>query len=213
MIKLSTVVTAMLLAACASGDKGRAPSPALVPLEKVTPPALPEVRYATRHNFTGTQVYALPRVWLHPDTARALSRVQADLARQGLGLKIWDAYRPLSAQWKMWNLIRDERYVANPAKNKGRHTRGTAVDVTLIDKSGRELPMPSDFDDFSERAHRDYKGGTAEERENRRQLEEVMHRHGFTGYPSEWWHFDLKGWEQYPPLDISIEKLAAKPRR
>jgi D-alanyl-D-alanine dipeptidase len=180
----------------------------LVPLESVKPPCLAEVRYATRHNFTGRVLYPLPRVFLHRDTARLLAGVQRDLQKRGLGLKVWDAYRPLSVQRKMWNLIRDERYVSNPAKNKGRHTRGTAVDVTLIDKLGRELPMPSDFDDFSERAHRDYRGGTAEQRRNRKLLEDVMRKHGFIGYPTEWWHFDLEDWEKYPPLDIPIEELA-----
>ena len=185
-----------------------APSADVVPLETVHPPCLPEVRYATRHNFTGTALYPTPRVFLHRDTARALARVQRDLQKRGLGLKVWDAYRPLAVQWKMWKLIRDERYVSNPAKNRGRHTRGTAVDVTLIDKLGRELPMPSDFDDFSARAHRDYRGGTAEQRRNRKTLEEAMTKHGFTGYPTEWWHFDLKGWEKYPVLDISPGQLA-----
>jgi D-alanyl-D-alanine dipeptidase len=180
----------------------------LVPLESVKPPCLAEVRYATRHNFTGRVLYPLPRVFLHRDTARSLAGVQRDLQKRGLGLKVWDAYRPLSVQRKMWNLIRDERYVSNPAKNKGRHTRGTAVDVTLVDKLGRELPMPSDFDDFSERAHRSYRGGTAEQRRNRQLLEGVMEKHGFVGYPTEWWHFDLEDWEKYPPLDISIESLA-----
>ena len=112
------------------------------------------------------QLQAQPRT-SPQDAARALQRVQRDLQKRGLGLKVWDAYRPLSVQQKMWNLIRDERYVSNPAKNKGRHTRGTAVDVTLIDKLGRELPMPSNFDDFSERAHREYRGGTAAQRRNR----------------------------------------------
>lgn len=176
----------------------------LVPLETVHPPVLAEVRYATRHNFTGEVLYPVPRLFLHRDTARALARVQRDLQKRGLGLKVWDAYRPLGVQHKMWNLIRDERYVSNPAKNKGRHTRGTAVDVTLIDKLGRELPMPSDFDDFSERAHRDYQGGTPEQRRNRRLLESVMQRHGFIGYPTEWWHFDLENWEKYPPLGTTI---------
>jgi D-alanyl-D-alanine dipeptidase len=185
----------------------------LIPLETVQPPCLPEVRYATRHNFTGRVLYPLPRIFLHRDTARALTRVQRDLQKRGLGLKIWDAYRPLSVQWEMWYLIRDERYVSNPAKNKGRHTRGTAVDVTLVDKLGRELPMPSDFDDFSERAHRDYQGGTAEQRRNRQILEDVMQKHGFTGYPTEWWHFDLKDWESYPPLDIPIDELATSSPR
>ena len=184
----------------------------LVPLETVQPPCLPEVRYATRHNFTGRVLYPLPRVFLHRDAARALTRVQRDLQKRGLGLKVWDAYRPLSVQRKMWNLIRDERYVSNPAKNKGRHTRGTAVDVTLVDKLGRELPMPSDFDDFSERAHRDYQGGSAEQRRNRQLLEDVMKKHGFVGYPTEWWHFDLKNWKDYPPLDIPIDTLASSSR-
>jgi D-alanyl-D-alanine dipeptidase len=181
----------------------------LVPLETVQPPCLPEVRYATRHNFTGHALYPLPRVFLHRDAARALTLVQRDLQKRGLGLKVWDGYRPLSVQWKMWNLIRDERYVSNPAKNKGRHTRGTAVDVTLIDKLGRELPMPSDFDDFSERAHRDYRGGTAEERRNRQLLQTAMEKRGFVGFPTEWWHFDLRNWEKYPVLDVSPADLAA----
>lgn len=188
-----------------------APHNGLVALETVQPPCLPEVRYATRHNFTGEILYPLPRLFLHRDAARALSRVQRDLQKRGLGLKVWDAYRPLAVQQKMWNLIRDERYVSDPAKNQGRHTRGTAVDVTLVDKSGRELPMPSDFDDFSERAHRDYRGGTAEQRRNRQLLADVMQRHGFIGFPTEWWHFDLANWEDYPPLDIPIDALAAAP--
>lgn len=180
----------------------------LVPIEVVQPPVLPEVRYATRHNFTGTTLYPFPRLWLQSDAARALSAVQRDLAATGLGLKVFDAYRPLAVQLKMWDLIRDERYVSNPAKNQGRHTRGTAVDVTLIDRRGRELPMPSDFDDFTERAHRDYAGGTEEERRNRMKLEAVMKRHGFIPYPTEWWHFDLRGWEKYPVFDVSLEALA-----
>lgn len=198
--------TALLVAATAAAHD-------LVPIENVRPPVLAEVRYATRHNFTGEVLYPLPRLFLHRDTARALTRVQRDLQHRGLGLKVWDAYRPLSVQQKMWDLIRDERYVSNPAKNKGRHTRGTAVDVTLVDKLGRELSMPSDFDDFSERAHRDYEGGTAAQRRNRQLLEDVMKRHGFTGYPTEWWHFDLKDWEKYPPLDLSIGELARPTER
>ena len=193
-----------------AGSLAATPCGHLVPLETVRPPCLAEVRYATRHNFTGRVLYPVPRVFLHRDTARALTRVQRDLQKRGLGLKVWDAYRPLSVQRKMWNLIRDERYVSNPAKNKGRHTRGTAVDVTLVDKLGRELPMPSDFDDFSERAHRDYQGGTAEQRHNRQLLENVMRKHGFVGYPTEWWHFDLANWKDYPPLDLSIEDLAQR---
>lgn len=201
LLRSALLFTTLLIAATAAAND-------LVPIETVRPPVLPEVRYATRHNFTGEVLYPLPRLFLHRDTAGALTRVQRDLQRRGLGLKVWDAYRPLSVQQKMWDLVRDERYVSNPAKNKGRHTRGTAVDVTLVDNLGRELPMPSDFDDFSERAHRDYQGGTAAQRRNRQLLEDVMKRHGFTGYPTEWWHFDLRNWEKYPPRDIPIAQLA-----
>jgi D-alanyl-D-alanine dipeptidase len=201
----AAILPALLLAQ----GMAAAPHHGLVPVEDIQPPVLPEVRYATRHNFTGEVLYPSPRIFLHRDAARALTRVQRDLQKRGLGLKIWDAYRPLSVQRKMWDLIRDERYVSDPSKNQGRHTRGTAVDVTLVDRLGRELPMPSDFDDFSERAHRDYRGGTLEQRQHRQLLETVMQRHGFIGFPTEWWHFDLRNWEKYPPLDIPVGTLAA----
>ncbi|BCU75909.1 hypothetical protein llg_06240 [Luteolibacter sp. LG18] len=167
-----------------------------------------DVRYATTDNFTRTKLYPLPKVFLHPDTARALEEVQSDLASRGLGLKIFDGYRPLSVQWKMWNLIHDERYVSNPAVNRGRHTRGTAVDVTLVDRRGRELPMGTAFDDFTDRAHPDYAALPEAVKGNRRLLAEVMTRHGFEAYAYEWWHFDLKGWKRYPVLDVGIDQLA-----
>jgi D-alanyl-D-alanine dipeptidase len=108
----------------------------------------------------------------------------------------------------MWDLIRDERYVSNPAVNRGRHTRGTAVDVTLVDKHGNELAMPSPFDDFTTAAHRDSKTMTPEQRANMMRLQDVMTKHGFEPYPFEWWHFDLHDWRKYPVLDISFEALA-----
>ncbi len=203
------LLAVLLRAAAAWACTAPAQPHELVPLDSVRPPVLPEVRYATRHNFTGEVLYSLPRLWLQRDAARALSHVQQELQRSGLGLKVYDAYRPLSVQRKMWDLVRDERYVSNPAKNRGRHTRGTAVDVTLIDRTGRELPMPSGYDDFSPRAHRDYKGASGEEKTNRKLLETVMARHGFIPYPDEWWHFDLGGWEKYPVFDIPLESLAS----
>jgi D-alanyl-D-alanine dipeptidase len=90
-------------------------------------PPIEEIRYATKYNFSGELLYPFPAAFLHRDAAASLEKVQEYLARSGLGLKVWDGYRPLSVQQKMWDLIRDERYVSNPAKNQGRHTRGTAV--------------------------------------------------------------------------------------
>lgn len=168
-----------------------------------------DIRYATTNNFTKRQLYPFPAAYLHADAYRALVRVNQQLQARGLALKIYDGYRPLSVQQRMWDLIRDERYVSNPAANRGRHTRGTAVDVTLVDQDGDELPMPSGFDDFSERAHRDYAGGTEEQRKNRALLERVMAANGFIPYPYEWWHFDLNNWEAYPVLDISFDEIEA----
>lgn len=199
----------LLLLGMATAMGGRAAD--LVDVRSFERPPLEEIRYATAYNFTGTKLYAFPAAFVHEDLRPALEAVQAELAAGGLGLKIYDGYRPLSIQQKMWDLVRDERYVSNPAKNKGRHTRGTAVDVTLVDKFGKELPMPSDFDDFSEKAAVDYAGGTEEQRRNRERLQGVMTRHGFESYPHEWWHFDWKGWRDYEPLDVPFGELRGRP--
>jgi D-alanyl-D-alanine dipeptidase len=180
----------------------------LVDVRTIDPPLLEEIRYATRYNFTGETLYPFPRSFVHRDVAEALERVQRKLAKEGLGLKIFDGYRPLSVQRKMWDLIQDQRYVSNPAVNRGRHTRGTAVDVTLVDKLGNALAMPSEYDDFTDKAHRTYEGMTPDQRGNMLKLQEVMKQHGFVPYPFEWWHFDYRGWDRYPVLNISYEDLA-----
>jgi len=186
--------------------------PDLVRAYTISPPPLEEVRYATAHNFTRHVLYPFPAVFLHRDTAAALQKVQQDLAKQGLGLKIFDGYRPLAIQAKMWSIVPDGRYVSDPAKNKGRHTRGTAVDVTLVDLFGNELQMPTPYDDFTAKAHRTSKNWSDQERTNSQTLDAAMQKHGFIPYPFEWWHYDLKGWEQYPPLDVSFEALLSPVR-
>lgn len=179
----------------------------LVRLAHLEIPPLEEIRYATKYNFTGTRLYPFPIAFLQKDAAACLEKIQQHLATQGLGLKVWDAFRPMSVQQKMWDLIRDERYVSNPATNLGRHTRGTTVDVTLVDHRGCQLAMPTDFDDFSEKAHGDWTGASSLEKHNRELLKEVMTRFGFEAFPYEWWHFDLKNWKDYPPLDIDFSQV------
>lgn len=171
-------------------------------------PPLKEIRYASTYNFTGEKLYPFSAAYVRSELIPCLEAVQKDLAKQGLGLKIYEGYRPLPVQQKMWNLIHVERFVSNPAVNQGRHTRGTAVDVTLVDKRGRPLPMPSDFDEFSPRAAVSYRGGSAEERRNRDLLQRVMNRRGFQSYPDEWWHFDFPGWENYQPMSIGFQEIA-----
>jgi D-alanyl-D-alanine dipeptidase len=135
--------------------------------------------------------------------AERLARVQGRLRRQGLGLKIWDAYRPASVQRRMWALKRGSRYLAPPGRGS-KHSRGAAVDLTLVDGRGRELPMPTPYDEFSHRASRRYRGGPAAAQRNRRILETAMAAHGFRLNPGEWWHFDDPHWRRYSLLDLPL---------
>jgi zinc D-Ala-D-Ala dipeptidase len=165
-----------------------------------------DIRYATANNFTKMRLYEEARCFLRPATARKLSEVEEELRGSGLRLKLFDCYRPLSVQKKMWAIVPDDRYVADPAKGS-RHNRGAAVDLTIVREDSSELPMPTGYDDFTERAHRNYQGLPPDARENRALLERVMTKHGFVGLPTEWWHFDDADWEQYPVLDIDFAKL------
>lgn len=182
----------------------------LVNLSNTIPSIILDIRYATSNNFLGFPVYPTSACYLHKDVAQAINQVQTEISSMQLGLKVFDGYRPLSVQQVMWDAIQDERYVSNPAKNKGRHTRGTAVDLTLVDCNGRELEMPTDFDDFTERAHSDYPDVSEVAAYNRGLLQEIMTKYGFQVFPTEWWHFDFTGWSdeaKFPPLDVSFDNL------
>ncbi len=171
-----------------------------------------DMRYATKNNFTHQRVYPVARCLLRPSVAQKLLGAAKDFESRGLRLVIFDCYRPLSIQKKFWALVPDERYVANPAKGS-RHNRGAAVDVSLADSSRKELVMPSGFDDFSKRAHRNWKGSSPAARRHMKLLEAVMERHGFVGLPTEWWHFDAKGWKRFPVEDVPLAApLAPKPK-
>ena len=165
-----------------------------------------DIRYATPRNFTGKVMYPVARCLLRRDAALRLIKVEQRLRAQGCRLIIFDGYRPLSVQKKFWNILPDERYVADPAKGS-RHNRGAAVDVTLADLAGNPLAMPSDYDDFSEKAHRDYAGASLEAKKNCALLEAAMKAERFDPFPTEWWHFDAPGWERYPVSDFSLEEF------
>jgi D-alanyl-D-alanine dipeptidase len=164
-----------------------------------------DLRYTTADNFFKTAFYPQhARALLRPATAAKLAQAQAELKSQGLSLKIWDAYRPLAVQRAMWKTLPDARFVADPAKG-GRHNRGAAVDATLVDARGVELRMPTAHDDFSEKAGAHFKLVPPEVFKNREKLQQVMTKHGFTVFESEWWHFDDADWERYEALDLPIE--------
>lgn len=186
----------------------------LVDIQHYDPSIEIDVRYASDKNFVGRAVYTFPnrpRIWVHATVAELLVAVQAVLKKENLGLKIFDGYRPLHVQQLFWDIIQDERYVTNPAVNKGRHTRGTAIDVTLIDLTTREeLVMGTEFDDLSELAFSNATNISPEAARNRKLLRVTMEAHGFTIFPYEWWHFDLNGWLDdinYPALDVSFAEL------
>lgn len=163
-----------------------------------------DIRYATANNFTGRVVYPTAKCYLRKEVAQRLVNVQRYLKGQGLRLVLFDCYRPLSVQKRFWEIMPDERYVADPKKGS-RHNRGAAVDVSLADMKRNYLEMPSEFDDFSEKAHRNYMGASNIAIRNRQILEDAMVKFGFEAFPTEWWHFDASGWQRYPISDVPIK--------
>lgn len=154
------------------------------------PDVMVELKYGTEDNFTGQPIYEFEDVFLRYGTVMKLKAVSEELSAQGLYLKVWDGFRPVSAQFKLWDICPDPTYVANPNKGFSNHSRGFAVDLTLVDKSGMELEMPTGFDDFSAKADRDYSDCPQMAAKNARLLESIMEKHGFAGYWGEWWHFN-----------------------
>ncbi len=168
-----------------------------------------DIRYARNDNFVGRPVYAEARAFLQPVAAEAVLRVHQKLKTQNLGLVIFDGYRPWSVTKLFWEVVRlDQRkFVADPEKGS-KHNRGCAVDLSIYDlESGELLPMPSDFDEFTERAAPDYAGGTSEELANRDLLIKLMEAEDFIVNPNEWWHFDYKDWEKYEILDMAFTEI------
>jgi zinc D-Ala-D-Ala dipeptidase len=193
-------------AAKQAAPASQASSAKLVDIRAVNSSVRLDLRYATANNFMHRPLYKEPRCLLRASVAAQLSEVQADLEAIGLGLKLYDCYRPLSVQKQMWKLLPDDRYVANPAYGS-RHNRGSAVDLTLVDRAGKELTMPTDFDDFTERAAINYDGASTEAKRNRQQLKEAMTKRGFVPLLTEWWHFDAASWSQFPVLDVPLEAI------
>ncbi len=149
-----------------------------------------DLRYATENNFLKAQVYDCARCYTRVKTAKALIAANADFLRLGYRIKFFDCYRPNSVQYKMWALVPDPQYVANPIKGSI-HNKGGAVDITLVDRNDLELDMGTDFDFFGKMAYHDNKDLPAVVLENRRILRETMEKHGFWSIRTEWWHYNL----------------------
>lgn len=179
----------------------------LVPLQRVIPGLVIELKYATARNFTKTVLYKHPVAYLHPEPAEALRKVQEELKKKGLALKIYDAYRPFSATCTMWRLVPDRRYSANPRKGSN-HNRAVALDLTIINlRTGKELDMGTSFDNFTDSAHHDFANLPPEVLANRRMLKGVMWKYGFTMVPTEWWHYQWRDRAIYEVLDLDFDEL------
>lgn len=169
-----------------------------------------DLRYATTNNFVHRKVYASGRCFLRTGVAERLLRVQERLRRIGLGLKLYDCYRPFSVQEEFWSIVPDERYVSKPERKNGvivkssHHNRGAAIDVTLVDANGHDMPMPTGFDNFTSAAHRGNAEPGSPAARNSDLLERAMTAEGFLPLSTEWWHFDDPDWKKYPPLDLPL---------
>jgi D-alanyl-D-alanine dipeptidase len=183
------------------------PNKRLVEISKVIPGIQLDIKYATTDNFMHRAMYNQPRAFARAPVAEALKQVQAELKTKGLGLKIYDAYRPYAVTVDFFKMTPDTNFVANP-KYGSKHNRGCAIDLSVIDlKTGKELNMPTPFDSFSRKAAAAYTDLPANQLQNRALLKAVMEAHGFTELKTEWWHFDFNGWQQYELLDVPFAKL------
>ena len=173
----------------------------LVDVRSNDPTIIVELRYAGSHNLVGYPLY--PRgtgAVARPEVASGLAAAQAVLRRYQFGLKIWDAYRPVGVQEKLWHMSHNSDYVANPEIGVGSlHSWGIAVDATLVDTWNRPVRMPSDFDDFTPAAMWRYVGPHADIRAHVRLLQIAMRSAGFWGLRTEWWHFTIADWQKYLP--------------
>ncbi len=181
----------------------------LVELIKLEKSIKLDIRYARSDNFVGKPVYTEARAFMQRDAAKALVRVHKLLKKQGLGLVIFDGYRPWSVTKLFWEVTPDDKriFVANP-KNGSRHNRGCAVDLSIYNrKTGEFLEMPTDFDDFTEKASPTYQGASELQIKNRELLRSLMEVEGFTVNKNEWWHFDYKDWQNYGIYDIAFSEI------
>lgn len=170
-------------------------------VKKYIPDIYVELRYATENNFTGVKIYDFTEAYLRYGTVKKLAQVQKELKQQGYSLKIWDAYRPFEAQQKLWEVYPDPNYVANPANGMRRHNLGGTVDITMVAADGSIIPMPTEFDDFSLKADRNYSDIDNEEAVNNVMiLQNAMENNGFTGYQGEWW--DYSDTVEYEAVDF-----------
>lgn len=168
-------------------------------INKLDSTILLDLRYATKDNFVKEKMYECPRCFFRTAVAEALVKAHKSLKKKGLGLKMYDCYRPRPIQWKLWNKVPDPRYVADPRKGS-MHNRGMAADLTIVDKDGKELDMGTDFDFFGEKAYHAYTKLPKEVLDNRKLLKSTMDAVGMKFTTTEWWHYSFRA-KTFPVAD------------
>jgi D-alanyl-D-alanine dipeptidase len=178
----------------------------LVLVNNIDASILIDIRYATANNFLSKVIYNSGVGVIRKETGLKLKQVNEELKGYGYKLKLWDGYRPRSAQQKLWDFLPDPRVVANPSKPCS-HTVGAGADVTLVDLNGNEVVMPSGYDDFTAKGDRDFSDVSNTGKENAELLTKVMVKHGFKTISSEWWHYDDVNWKNYSEQDVPLEQF------
>lgn len=172
-----------------------------VRLKDLSPDFVYELKYATPDNFLKQAVYDCGECYLRKSTAEALVKANEAFKQLGYRIKLFDCYRPLSVQKKMWKILPGTHYVANPAKGS-KHNRGAAVDLTLVDAQDKELNMGTPFDFFGKEAHHTYTEHSKEVLENRKLLKETLDKFNFKSIYSEWWHYEYR-----PEMQSKVENF------
>ncbi len=181
-------------------ETGQIPSDtSFVSLKSFSADFVYDMKYATTDNFLKQAVYDCPECYLRYKTVKSLIEANSEFMTKGYKIKLFDCYRPLSIQKKMWQIVSNPIYVADPSKGSI-HNRGCAIDITLVSSNGQELDMGTPFDFFGEESSHNYQNLSEEIKRNRAYLKEVMLKHNFKSFDSEWWHYNL--------VDGNLEKLA-----
>ncbi len=209
LLLLGLVLAHLVYAQGPPREPGPFRQPDLVEIIKLDPTIKLDIRYATKNNFLGRGVYKEARAFLQRPAAEALVRVNQNLRKQGYGLVIFDGYRPWSVTKIFWDATPEDRklFVADPSKGS-RHNRGCAVDLSMFElKTGKRAQMPSEYDEFTERAHINYDCAPAESKRLREMLRRAMEAEGFAVYEPEWWHYDYRDWKEYPIMNVKFSEI------
>jgi D-alanyl-D-alanine dipeptidase len=208
-VTFGALSAALFLPLPASARKAPASDSDFVDIQSVDRTIAIDLRYAGSNNVTHHAIYPSgTSAVLRAAVAQRLAIAQKYLKAKGYGLKIWDAYRPAATQQQLWLATHNRSFVADPTGGVGSmHTRGAAVDATLVDSSGAEVAMPTGFDNFTPAAMIVYQGGDPVVRSNLKLLQKAMAHAGFYGLRTEWWHFCAPDWKKYPQVpELKIEE-------